>query len=202
MYQRGTGSGTPIWLIVLVGMLVVFGGFFIWSGLLRFLNASGDITAPVTAQAASAAQQDQASASASEPIPTIPTETPVRPCQSFRVNVVKARVRECAKDTCATLETMYSEGAVVCVYGVAPAATDWYEVNLRPTSVYPQIVYMHTSVLDAINPTRRPTRTATALPTVTLIPTLRPSRTPSFTPTDKVDKAASTPKPMKTAQTE
>lgn len=184
MYSRGSGKGTPIWLVVLIGMLLIFGGYFLWSGVLRFLNASGDITAQITAQAAEGSQPADGDIP-TEPPYIRPTATPIRICLDFRVNVVKARMRECPKDTCSTLESMPSQGNIMCVYGPAPGATDWYEVNLRPTSAYPQIVYMHSSVLDAVNPTKRPTRTATALPTVTPIPTVRPTRTPTPPPTDK-----------------
>ncbi len=180
MYSRGTGKGTPIWLVIVISVLIVFGGYSVWSGLLRFLNANGNIA--VTIQAEGAQPPDDNIPT--EPPYSRPTATTFKPCLDFRVNVVKARVRECAKDTCATLETMLSQGALVCVYGPAAGATDWYQVNIRPTSVFPQIAYMHSSVLDAVNPTKKPTRTFTPLPTVTPIPTLKPTRTPTAPPTD------------------
>jgi hypothetical protein len=164
-------------------MLLVFGGYFLWSGLLRFLNERGDIAAPVTQQAANATDRAQAAftESADQVSIAVPTSKPTQTCLDFRVNVVKARVRECAKDTCTVLDDLYSQGQLVCVYRPAPGATDWYEINLRPDAVFPLIAYMHSSVLDAVNPTRRPTRTFTPLPTVSPVPTARPTRT--LTPT-------------------
>ncbi|MHB8625704.1 MAG: hypothetical protein ACYDBJ_20390 [Aggregatilineales bacterium] len=167
----------PAWLVVLIGMGLVIGAYLVWGGLMQFFNASGNITAPITAQAAKAASQTQDQAVIlATPIP-IPTATPVRPCLDFRVNVVKAVARDCAKLTCATLEVLYPQGALICVYGVDPTATDWYIVNLRPTSSFPDIAYMNSNVLYAVNPTPYPTRTFTALPTIT------PTSPPRFTPT-------------------
>ncbi len=62
------------------------------------MNAHGDITAPVTARANAALAQTQAIQAIPTPV-DIPTATPPRPCLDFRVNVVKARPRECAKKT-------------------------------------------------------------------------------------------------------
>ncbi len=169
----------PAWLVVLIGAALVIGAYLVWGGLMQFFSASGNITAPITAQAASAASQTQDQAIVlATPIP-IPTATPVRPCLDFRVNVVKAVARDCAKLTCATLEVLYPQGALICVYGVDPTATDWYIVNLRPTSSYPDIAYMNSNVLYAVNPTPYPTRTFTALPTITLTASPRVTPTPA-----------------------
>ncbi len=180
MYPRTT-TRTPFWLLISGAALLVFGGYALYIGVTSFLAQSGNIGAPLTATVQNKAQQTelalQLSVTEAISVPTrLPTNTPIPPCMDFRVNVVKAKVRECAKDTCPTLELMYAQNAVVCVFGGAPAATDWYTVNVRPDSLYPELAYMHSSVLDAIHPTPRPTRTATALPTVTLIPTAKPTK--------------------------
>jgi len=177
VYPRSTGSRVPGWLAVLIGMGLVIGAYLVWNGLMQFFSASGNIAAPITAQAANAATetQDQVLILAT-PVP-LPTATPVRPCQDFRVNVIKAVARDCAKLTCATLDTMYPQGTLICVYGVDPTATDWYIVNLRPTSSFPDIAYMNSNVLYPVNPTPHPTRTFTALPTIT------PTSPPRFTTT-------------------
>ena len=170
----------PGWLVVLIGMSLVVAVYLIWGGMMQFFSASGNISAPVTAQAASAVRetQDQALILAT-PVP-LPTETPVRPCHDFRVTVIKAVARDCAKLTCATLDVMYPQGAVLCVYGVDPTATDWYIVNLRPTSSFPDIAYMSNNVLYPVNPTPHPTRTFTPLATITL--TSPPRITSTSTP--------------------
>lgn len=188
MYPRSS-TRTPTWLVVLGAAVFVFGGFTLYSGVLNFLSGGGNITSPATATSASALEQTQQALNQPVPadmtiqIPTrLPTRTPIPPCLEFRVIVVRARVRDCPKDTCPTQDAMLSQGATVCVFGTVPEATDWYQVNLRPDSSYPEIAYMHESVLEAVRPTVRPTRTPTGarLATVTPIPTASPTRT--YTP--------------------
>jgi hypothetical protein len=187
MYQRSERS-TPVWVTVLGGLLFVFGGFALYSGVLSFLNGGGDITAPITRTAAYVEQatREQAEARLQQygraTFTPIPSRTAVPPCQDFRVNVIKAKVRECPSETCPTLEAMVSQGNLVCVVGAVPNANQWYQINLRPNSTYPDFGYMHNSVIDAVRPTPRPTRTPTGLPTVTAVPTLRPTRTPTPLP--------------------
>jgi hypothetical protein len=187
MYQRGS-TKTPFWVAALGGMLFVFASYLLYAGFLTFLTSGGDITAPATATAASAAQATgyalnqapEVGAQGTARIPTrLPTRTTVPPCQDFVVSVVKARVRECAKDTCTSLDTMLSQGQIVCVLGPAAGAVDWYQVNLRPDQLYPEIAYMHSSVIDAVRPTSRPSRTPTGLPTVTPLPTITNTPTPT-----------------------
>ncbi|NLE49967.1 MAG: hypothetical protein GX613_01055, partial [Chloroflexi bacterium] len=48
-------SGPSPLLIVLIGALIVFGGYYVWTGMLRFFEDSGDITAQVTRQARASA---------------------------------------------------------------------------------------------------------------------------------------------------
>jgi hypothetical protein len=113
-----------VWLVVLIGMSLVMGAYLVWGGLMQFFSASGNIAAPITAQAASAASQTQDQVLIlATPVP-LPTATPIRPCQDFRVIVVKAVARDCAKLTCSTLDIMYSQGTLICVYGVDPTATE------------------------------------------------------------------------------
>lgn len=198
MYPRNE-TKTPIWLVVLGAAVFVFGGFTLYTGVLNFLSGGGNITSPATATSASALEQTQLAlipttlSVDSIQIPTrLPTRTPLPPCLEFRVVVVKARVRDCPKDTCPTQDTMLSQGATVCVFGTVPEATDWYQVNLRPDSSYPEIAYMHASVLDAVRPTVRPTRTPPGerLATVTPVPTASPTKT--YTPLPLVPQRTAT----------
>jgi hypothetical protein len=189
MYPRSS-TRTPVWLVVVGAAVFVFGGFTLYNGVLNFLSGGGNITAPVTATSVSALEQTQQALNQPAPnsgdtiqIPTrLPTRTPIPPCVEFRVIVIKARVRDCPKDTCPTQDSLLSQGAKVCVIGVVPEATEWYQVNLRPDSSFPELAFMHESVLEAVRPTARPTRTPTGerLPTVTPIPTASPTRT--YTP--------------------
>lgn len=182
-----------MFLAILAGMLV-FGGYFVWRGFLAWVDAGGDITAPVTAAASTIDSQAAAAQTATLNLgTTIPlnfllvSPTPARECMVFRVIVIRARIRECPMTTCPTMDQP-AQGAQICVYGPAPIdpkypdAENWYEVNLDPNDPLPRIGYMRNDLIEPINPTKRPTRTATSLPTITLTRTKRPTITP--TPTD------------------
>ncbi len=189
MYPRQS-SNFPGWLAALAGLLLVFGGYYVWRGFMAFMDSSGNIAAPATLAAQSTERWETATYEAHinndstvSFIDVAPnTPTPVRPCQDFRVSVIRARIRECPKETCDTIGTP-GQGMLVCVYGPATGASDWYEVNMDPNNPLPQIGYMHNSVLDPVNPTAKPTKTFTPLPTVTPLPSLTPSRTPTPLPT-------------------
>ncbi len=192
MYSRQS-KNFPTGLIILAGMLLVFGGYYVWRGMMDFLDSSGNITAPATSTALArltitlGAQTDEPTVNFIAPV--LATKTPARPCQEFRVNVVRARVRECPKDSCNTV-VLPGQGAKICVLGSVPSAPDWYEINLSPDDTIPQIGYMHNSVLDPANPTPRPTRTPKPLATVTPIPSETPTRTPTPLPTHTPNPAA------------
>jgi hypothetical protein len=204
-----------VWFVAIGALLFVAAGYYLWRGFIGYFESGGDITAPVTATAAV-----RPSATVLLPImqTTLPafdfvvaSPTPPRECLMFRVIPIKARIRECPDESCRTLEQR-NQNTQICVYGPAlnapqyPQATLWYEINIAPRDPLPRLGFMHSSVLDAIKPTRRPTRTP--IPTLTLTPseTLRPTRTltPSETltpiPTDTLDPflVSPTPTPSRT----
>jgi hypothetical protein len=159
-------SEIPFWLIVVSTLVVLAACYFFYRGAMTFLTTGGDIAAPITTRTVAAALNLTDTA-----VPTVQimTATPQRPCLDFRIDVVKARVRECPKDTCDTT-TILNQYVIICVYGDAPNAPDWYEVNLAPEDPIPHIVYVHKSVVKPVHPTPHPSMTATSLPTVTQIP--------------------------------
>jgi hypothetical protein len=181
-----------MWFVVLAGVLLVFGGYYIWHGVMSFFESNGNITAPAT-NAVIARQT--ASFEAFATVPTLDllgfnqTLAPPRVCYDFRVKPARARVRECPKDTCGTI-LMPAQGVKMCVFGPAPNATDWYEVNTNPDSPLPQVGYMHNSVLEPINPTKIPTKTFTPLPTITPIPSATRPPTGTPPPTNTLNPAA------------
>ena len=178
MYPRSSEGGTPVWLVAAIGIILVIGVYFVWSGLTSFMSAHGNINAQVTVLAANATQTEiQLAIDLATPIP-IPTKTPMRPCQDFKVSAPIAIVRDCARANCPTREAKLSQGALVCVYGTAPESTSWYQVNMRPTGIFPDIAYMSRDVLYALNPTPYPSRTYTPLPSVTPLPAPRLTATP------------------------
>jgi hypothetical protein len=192
MYSRQP-KHVPGWLIAVAGLLLVFGGYYVWRGVMAFFESNGNIAASATdtfgaKQTASVDAHTSVSAvDFTQPSP-LPAATE-RVCQDFRVSVIRARVRECPKDSCSTI-SMPSQGTKICVYGSAPQAPDWYEIDISPDEPMPRTGYMHSSVLDAINPTKRPTQTFTPLPTITLVPSSTYTRTPTPTTTRTPNPAA------------
>ncbi len=205
MYARQP-SRTPAWLVVLAGVLLVSGAYFLWRGLLSHIESGGQIATPIGATPDDVAGRQPATGEVPgsfKPLEfTQATPTPQRPCQEFKVNVIRARIRECPRETCETLDKP-AQGTIICVYGVAMNAPDWYEVNMLPGDPIPRIGYMHNSVIYPLKPTQRPSHTYTPLPTVTSVPTQRPTRTLTPPPTRTLDPAATvattTPTPAPTA---
>lgn len=197
--SRYRSSGPSPVLIVLIGALIVFGGYYVWTGMLRFLEDRGDITAQVTRQALASSTAPALSGGLGA-LPTVQafaTYTPLPPCQWFEVTVERARYRACPSEDSDICESRGSleQGARVCVYERSQDNTEWYVVELNPEGAFRDIVYMHQSVIAAIDPTPTPTRTYTPLPTITLTPSDTPgpvmTPTPTYTPsvTDTPDPA-------------
>ncbi len=179
-------------LIVLVGALFVFGGYFVWRGFLSFLDDQGNITAQITREAFASATARSAPV---ENLPTLympPTFTPLPPCQWFKVDVERAVYRECPSQNnrdCPIREVI-PYGTELCIYSRAPGYPEWYVVELNPDGAYRDTVFIHESVIEPLHPTPTPSQTFTPLPTVTPAPTFTPS--PSVPPSD-------TPRPSATS---
>jgi hypothetical protein len=179
-YRR---SGPSPLLVVLIAALLVFGGYFTWTGFLNFLEDRGDITAHATREAV-ASGTARAAPPVVFPSPYMPaTFTPLPPCQWFSVSAERAVYRECpSKDNqqCPIRETV-EFGTQICVYSRVPGNAEWYIIELNPGGSYRDTAYMHESVLKAVNPTSTPRPTVTPGPTVTPMPDL-PTRTPAPLP--------------------
>lgn len=201
-YRR---SGPSPLLIIVVGALVVFGGYYVWSGFLSFLEDQGDLTAQVTREAMSTAT----AGSVFQP-PAFPTSyqlatfTPLPPCITFVVNVERAVYRECpAQDNteCPVIDVV-PEGTEFCVYARVSSNPEWFVIDLNPGGAYRDIVYMHESVIEALNPTPTPTATFTPAPTITQLPSSTPTPTlppsPSHTPDPAQPSLTPMPEPSNT----
>ncbi|RPJ01776.1 MAG: hypothetical protein EHM39_02820, partial [Chloroflexi bacterium] len=82
VYHR---SGPSPLLIVMVGAMVVFGGYFVWMGFLDFLEDQGDITAQSTRDI-SASATARAAPQVVLPSPYLPASfTPLPPCEWYTV---------------------------------------------------------------------------------------------------------------------
>lgn len=185
-YRR---SGPSPLLVVIVVALLVFGGYYVWTGFLRFLEDQGDIAAQVTRAAVSTSTAQFSTQPATRFAPSTPTSPP--PCQPFIVIVERAVYRSCPSqnnDECPRVDTL-PYGAQVCVYERSPENAEWYTVDLNPEGMFRDIVYMHETVIEALEPTPRPTLTFTPPPTVTPLPTPTPTPTEEMPPTDTPDPA-------------
>jgi len=169
-------SGPSPVLIIMIGALMVFGGYYVWTGFLSFLEDRGDITARVTRQAFATATAQSA------PVQRLPTLyipvtfTPLPPCQMFSVSVERAVYRECPStdNRECPIRDVVTFGTELCVYSRAPGNPEWYVIELNPGGAYRDTVFMHESVIEAMNPTPTPTATFTPLPTVSPTPSPEP----------------------------
>ena len=147
-------SGPPPLLIVVIGALVVFGGYYVWTGFLQFLEEGGNITAPATRQALSTATAQVGPMI--RPTVFMPaTFTPLPPCQMFRVTAERAVYRDCPSQDnqqCPIVEVVPYD-TELCVYSRSPDNPEWYVIELNPGGAYRDIVFMHESVIKPVNPT-------------------------------------------------
>lgn len=163
-------------MIVVIGALLVFGGYSVWIGFLSYLDDQGNITAQITRQAVASAT---ARVAPSMKLPTLympATFTPLPPCQWFKVNVDRAVYRECpSKDNrqCPIRDTV-TFGTELCVYSRSPDNPEWYIVELNPGGAYRDTVFIHESVVESANPTPTATQTPVPLPTDNPTPTATP----------------------------
>ncbi|MGL4648882.1 MAG: SH3 domain-containing protein [Caldilineaceae bacterium] len=192
-FQRG---GPPGWLILLVAIALVFGGFYLLQGAQTFLRTGGLGVQEATerAQLVSSATAERVTRMATQPVELRPSATPQPECQDFRVIVPNAVVRE-QPNADSGIVTGLTQGEVVCVLGRA-GVPDWYLVDLNPATRRLDEAYMNEVVIEAVNPT------PTSLPTVTPAPTLPPTDTPPASATPSPAPPAATRPPRTAVPTE
>ncbi len=173
----GQRSGPPSWFVILVGIAIVFGVYYLWLGLRNFM-ASGVSVSESTQEAiaqstATAVRIEEIVLNAPTPLPSL---TPIPPCQEFIVRVPIAIVRAGPSTSSRIIEGL-REGETVCVITMLPDS-EWYLIDQNMLTRRLERVYMHRDIIRAVNPTPRPTATAipsgTATPTNTAKPTDRP----------------------------
>lgn len=191
-------AGQPPWLIFLVAIAVVFGGYYLWLGVQAYLRTGGLGVIEATQQA-----QVQATATADRVVlnvgPTLrPTFTPIPECKLFVVSVPSAIVRD-QPNTAGQIIDSWDMGTRVCMIDRAPEDREWYIIDRDPQTRRIEFAYMHETVIVAQNPTATPTRTPTPLSTVTPLPSDTPTPTPEVIPTDTPNRNATrTPTPTVT----
>jgi len=178
-------SGPSPLIVILVGALFVFGGYYIWTGFLSFLEDEGDITAQVTREAEASVTAQAAPALRLPTLYLPPSFTPLPPCQWFEVSVDRAVYRDCPStdDRQCPIRDVVTYGTQLCIYARAPGNPEWFIVELNPGGAFRDTVFIHESVVEALNPTPTITMTFTPLPTVSPVPTDTPGPTVPASPT-------------------
>lgn len=184
MGYRRSRSGPPAWLVFLVAVALVFGGYYLIRGAQDFLRTGGlgvqEATERAQIIASATADREARNPTQSGAIVLIPTGTPPPACIDFRVVVSSARVR--ASPDGAVL-TGFPQGTLVCVIRRAENNDAWYLIDQNPRTRRIDEAYISEAVIEAVNPTPTPSHTPTPLPTVTPMPiSATPTITPTFTP--------------------
>ena len=178
----GRRGGPPSWFVILLGIAIVFGLYYLWIGLRGFMS-SGLTVVESTRQAierttATAVRIVELQYLAPTPLPTY---TPVPPCQEFVVIVRSAIVRS-SPSTDSRIVEAFKEGETVCVITKRPNS-EWYVLDKNTLTRRLEPVYMHEDIIRALYPTDTPTRTPTETPSNTPTASLTPSEISTASPT-------------------
>ncbi len=174
-------SGPPSWFVIVVGVAIVFGIYYVWLGFRNFVN-TGVSVSESTEQAvqqvtATALQIREIEFNAPSPLPSL---TPVPACQEFVVRVPEAIVRA-TPDINSGIVGALKEGEIVCVIALVPN-TNWYLIDQNTLTRRLEMVYMHRDIIRALHPTATPTNTLSPTPTDTATMTQKPSPQPTEPP--------------------
>lgn len=175
-------AGPPSWFVILLGIAIVFGVYYLWTGLRNFM-ATGVTVVESTRQAIEEHTATAERIVALEILaPTsLPTFTPILSCEDFVVTVRTAIIRS-LPSTNSRIVAAVDEGETVCVIS-KQTGSEWYVVDSNPLTRRLEAVYMHEDIIRALNPTPTPTPTFTPSPTPSPSPTFTRSPTPLPFPT-------------------
>lgn len=157
-------SGPPSWFVILLGIAIVFGVYYLWLGIRTFIE-TGVTVVESTQQAVVGSTSTALRIRELEyNAPTLlPSFTPVPACQDFEVIVREAIVRA-QPDTNSRIEAAHPQGTIVCVIAAVPDA-EWYLIDENRLTRRLEKVYMHQDIIRALYPTATPTLTNTPAPT-------------------------------------
>ena len=197
----GQRSGPPSWFVILLGIAIVFGVYYLWLGIRNFMSTG----VPIIESTEQARERSTATAvrileiELNAPTP-LPSFTPVPDCQEFAIRVREAIVRS-EPDISSRIVEALREGDIVCVIAKVPNS-EWYLIDQNPLTRRIDKVYMHQDIIRALNPTATPTDTLTPTPsptpTITLTPTIRPTDAPAAA-TDIIPRPSPSPSQTATA---
>jgi hypothetical protein len=203
--RRKSGGGPPALLAFLLATALVFGIYYIWQGFQTFMRTGGLGVEESTQRAVilSSATAERVTRIATSPVTLLPTATDVPACQEFRVSVPAGIVRD-GPSPSAAIVTQFRQGESICVLEKAEGS-EWYTIDLNPSTRRLELAYMHETIVEAANPTLTPSITPTASntvtppSTVTRVPTEVPTRTPTGLPSPTRDpRTPNTPLPTLT----
>lgn len=179
--RDGQRSGPPSWFVILLGIAIVFGLYYLWAGLRNFMSTGVSVVEStqqvIERNTATAVRIREIAVNAPSPLPSF---TPIPPCQDFAVGVREAIVRA-EPSTSSRIAGVLKEGATVCVIAALPNTT-WYLIDDNPLTRRLDKVYMHRDIIYARNPTFTPTITPTPPPTDTTTPSFTPRARPTIAP--------------------
>jgi hypothetical protein len=197
-----SGGSLPPWLIFLLAIAVVFGGYYVWTGVQNFIRTGGLGIRESTERARLIATATRERVETSEAIretrvATIrPTPTDVPPCQDFLVIPAQAVIRSLPSVN-AELVQQVPAGTILCVIAIEPG-TEWYLLDINPRTRRLDSAYIRQDLVRAANPTLTPSRTFTALPTVTAGPTTPAPPESATSPPAAGTEPAATAAPIRT----
>lgn len=199
----GGGGGLPAWLIFVMAIALVFGGYYLWQGAQSFLQTGGLGVEEATQRAviittATARSQPRATTANVFGLTLQPSATPIPPCQDFVVSVEQPAIVRNAPTQRGEIVRTLNQGDIVCVVG-REGETEWYILDTNPLTTRLDAAYMREDLIEPLNPTLTPSQTFTPAPTVTPMPTWTPSLspTPTLSPT-RDERLTDTPTPTLT----
>src|SRR5258708_2140470 len=100
-------DATPRWLLVLVGVLLVAGGYYILRGLTNFIDSGGTgvLATPTNFAVIDLTHSNSGAINTLDFQDSSPvTGKAARICQDYKVKVVRARIRQCPSESCETID--------------------------------------------------------------------------------------------------
>ena len=182
-YRSRQGGSPPNWFVFLLGVALIFGGYYLWINFEDYVRSGG-----LSVRQATTVSEQQANATEIRRVTVIaelptrrPTATAKPPCQDFRVSANTAIMRQAASVNSKNLDVLPS-GTVVCVLeGIdGDDSFTWYLIDREPNTQLIEAGYMREDVIRPLNPTPTPSDTPLAAPSVTAMSTAVAS--PTFAP--------------------
>ena len=179
--RNGQRSGPPTWFVILLGIAIVFGLYYLWLGVRNFMSSGASVVEStrqaIVQNTATAVRIQELKINAPTPLPSF---TPVPPCQEFAVIVREAIVRSEPTTNSRIVEAL-KQGETVCVITKLPDS-EWYLIDRNALTRRIDRVYMHQEIIRALHPTATPTATLTPsltpTATITVVRTARPTDAP------------------------